>query len=438
MSAVATKKDTSAKWLEQFEFTAPNRLGAANPTVKEKQAKAIAQFAKTGIPDKKLEDFKYTNIRLYLNDEFGVKGNFDYLKPNDLLDFLIGGHSTITVVNGRFLKELSLLQHLPKEVTVKNLFSVIKESGAVAGTEFNGTITSDVNPLTNLNTALVQDGVAITVPKGFECKEPIHILNISTGKDKTLFNPRNIIKLGEGASLTVIETFRSINLAEKAFTNLVTEMVVEKNATLNNYVLQEEDPKAYRNDVRQVTVGTAGKFNSVVVSLNGGLIRNDLNISINGENSEIHMHGLFVVKDGQHVDNHSLVEHNVPNCFSNELYKGIIGDGGTGVFNGKIYVKQDAQKTNAYQSNKNILLGDNSTINTKPQLEIYADDVKCSHGTTTGRLDEEALFYLQTRGLNEGIARKVLLGAFAKEISDTVKDEAFRTLLEERIHDHIV
>jgi Fe-S cluster assembly protein SufD len=201
--------------------------------------------------------------------------------------------------------------------------------------------------------------------------------------------------------------------------------------------LQEEDTIACQHNLRQVSVGQEAKYNCATVTLDGSMVRNDLNIAINGENAEVHMHGLFVVKDGNHVDNHTLVEHNVPNCFSNELYKGVIQNGGTGVFNGKIYVKQDAQKTNAYQSNKNILLGDNATMNTKPQLEIYADDVKCSHGTTTGRLDENALFYLQARGLNEELARKMLLGAFARQVSDAIEDQPFREYIEQRIDAHI-
>ncbi len=438
MSAVATKKDTSAKWLEQFELTAANRLGAANAAVLEKQQKAIAGFAETGIPDKKVEDYKYTNIRLYLNDEFALKGAATRLRQSDVRHLFFGGHATIVMVNGRFVQELSSLKNLPREVIVKNLFTVLKATDTGAGREFNEQFDEKASPMAMLNTALTQDGISITVPAGYDCKGPLHLLHISSGTDKVLYNPRHVIKVGEGASLTLIETYRSVELTEKTFINSVTEMIVEKDATLNNYILQEEDANVSQNNVHQVSVGTSGKFNSVTVSLDGKMVRNDLNVNINGENSEIHMHGLFVVKDGQHIDNHSLVSHNVPNCFSNELYKGIIADGGTGVFNGKIFVKQDAQKTNAYQSNKNILMGENSTMNTKPQLEIYADDVKCSHGTTTGRIDEEALFYLQTRGLNENVARKVLLGAFATEISDTVKDTAFRVLLEERIQVHIV
>jgi len=434
MSAVAVKKEVStAKWTTEFEATATNRLGAANSSVKEIQEKAIQDFATRGIPDKKVEDYKYTNIRLYLNDEYALKGDVTKLKQSDVRHLFLGGHATVVILNGRFVKELSSLKNLPQEVTVGNLFTALKENKFVNSISSQG----HSSQLTLLNTALAQDGLFINVPERYNCVGPIHLLYISSGRTKTLFNPRNIIKVGEGASLTIIESYHSVELSEKTFTNAVTEMIVENDATLNNYILQEEDKIASQSNVHQVSVGIAGKFNSVVVSLDGAMVRNDLNVSINGENAEIHMHGLFVVKDGQHIDNHSLVEHNVPNCFSNELYKGVIADGGTGVFNGKIFVKQDAQKTNAYQSNKNILLGDNASMNTKPQLEIYADDVKCSHGTTTGRLDETALFYLRTRGLNETLARKVLLGAFAKEVSDTVKDEAFRLHLEERIHDHI-
>ncbi|MGP8214556.1 MAG: Fe-S cluster assembly protein SufD [Bacteroidia bacterium] len=438
MSAVAVKKDTSAKWLEEFEQTAANRLGAANIAVKEKQQKAIEDFSLLGIPDKKVEDYKYTNIRLYLNEDFNLKASTPRLKASDIRHLFIGGHATIVMINGRFVKELSSLKNLPKEVTIKNLFTALKESDSIAGVTFSEKAEREINPLLLLNSALSQDGIFISVPEGYDCKGPIHMLNISTGVNKTLYNPRNVVKVAEGASLTLIESYHSVNLTEKVFTNSVTEIIVEKQATLNNYVLQEEDANARQNNVHNASVGETGRFNSTVVCLNGGMVRNDLNISINGEHSEIHMHGLFIVKDSHHTDNHTLVEHNVPNCFSNELYKGIICDGGTGVFNGKIYVKQDAQKTNAYQSNKNILMGDKATINTKPQLEIYADDVKCSHGTTTGRLDEDALFYLETRGLDENLARKVLLGAFAKEISDTIKDKAFREFIEERIEAHIV
>jgi Fe-S cluster assembly protein SufD len=201
--------------------------------------------------------------------------------------------------------------------------------------------------------------------------------------------------------------------------------------------LQDEDILSQRNDVRQFEVNKGSRLNSVVISLNGGMVRNDPTVFINGENAEVHLNGLYTVKENHHTDNHTMVEHRAPNCFSNELYKGVIADNGTGVFNGKILVYRDAQKTNSYQSNKNILLGDKATINTKPQLEIYADDVRCTHGSSTGKMDEEALFYLRSRGLNEKLAKSILLQAFAKEVSNTIKNDTFRNLIEKKIEDNI-
>ncbi len=243
--------------------------------------------------------------------------------------------------------------------------------------------------------------------------------------------------LHKNAQLTLIESYCSIQQTGKVFTNSATEFYIEDNASLENYILQEENVLSNRNDVRHFTVNTGSKMNSVAISLDGGLVRNDPTVFINGENAEVHLNGLFLVKENHHTDNHTMVEHRAPNCFSNELYKGVIADNATGVFNGKILVYRDAQKTNAYQSNKNILMGDKSTINTKPQLEIYADDVRCTHGTTTGKLNEEALFYMRSRGLNEKLAKNILLQAFAKEVSNTIKCDSFRTLIEKRIEENI-
>jgi Fe-S cluster assembly protein SufD len=231
----------------------------------------------------------------------------------------------------------------------------------------------------------------------------------------------------------LIESFHSFNQTEKIFTNSLTEIFVDDGAKLENYILQEEGILSYRNDMRLITSGKGTYINNVNISLDGGLARNDTHVSIEGEGSESHLNGLFIAKANRHIDNHTLVEHRVPNCMSNELYKGIISDDGTGVFNGKILVYKDAQKTNAYQSNKNILLGDKATVYTKPQLEIYADDVKCSHGSSTGRMDEEALFYLRSRGLDENTAKKLMLQAFALEVSNTIKNDTFREYVQGKI-----
>jgi Fe-S cluster assembly protein SufD len=436
MSLVAKEKST--KWSEAFKLVSKARLGAASPLINEMQEKAINAFSEIGLPDKKVEDYKYTNIKLYLNDEFDPANEPCKLKAADIKHLIIKGHATFVLVNGIFVAELSNLENIPKEVTVKSLFAALADGDAFASKHFNKQVEQLITPMGMLNTGLATGGIFINVPTKYNCTLPIHVLNISSSDKKTLASPRNLIHLGAASTFTVIESYYSINNTGKTFTNSVTEIVVEKEATLNCYSLQDEGANAAQSNIHEISMDTSSRLNNTVITLNGALVRNDLNVLLHGEHTEIHLNGLFVQKGTNHTDNHTLVEHFSPNCFSNELYKGVIADSATGVFNGKIYVHSEAQKTNAYQSNKNVLIGDKATVNTKPQLEIYADDVRCTHGTTTGRLNEEALFYLQSRGLNKNLARRVLLEAFANEVIDTVKDEAFKSHLEQRMQGHIV
>lgn len=433
MSVVAKEKSTG--WVEEFRRISKEN---ANPVLNELREKAMNSFSALGLPDKKVEDYKYTNIKLYLNEEFRTVTEAPKLTQNDIAHLHIKEHANFVFVNGIFVRELSNTGDLPKEVTVKSLFEAIAEGNKIAVEHFDKQLEELATPLGMLNTGLTPGGLFIHVPEKFHCKVPIRILNISTADKKLLANPRHLVYLGKAATLTLVETYNSFNNTGKCFTNSVMEVVCEKEATLNNYLIQDEDANAAQSNIHEISMDRGGKLNSTVVSLSGGMIRNDLNVLLHGENAEIHLNGLFVLDNHDHTDNHTLVEHFAPNCFSNELYKGIISDEATGVFNGKIYVHSEAQKTNAYQSNKNVLLGDKASINTKPQLEIYADDVKCTHGTSTGRLNEESLFYLQARGLNKELARKVLLQAFANEVIDTIKDEPLRAYLEKRTHGHIV
>jgi Fe-S cluster assembly protein SufD len=432
---VVTREKTS-KWREEFDLVAKTRSVSAD--VSDIQDKAIDAFSALGIPDKKLEDYKYTNIKLYLNEEFTSSAKETKLKKADIKGLFIEGHATFVMVNGWFVSELSQVDNLPKEVIAKGLFETISEKNKVAIANFDKQVEELSTPMAMLNTGLAQGGLFIHIPAKFHCKILIHILNISTSDKKALSNPRHLVYAEKSSECTLVETYYSVNNNGKSFTNSVTEIVLEENATLNNYVVQDEDNNASQHNIHEVSVARSGRFNSTVLTTNGSLVRNDLNVLLHGENCEIHLNGLFSLHGNNHVDNHTLVEHFAPNCFSNELYKGIMNDTSTGVFNGKIYVHQEAQKTNAYQSNKNVLLGEKSSINTKPQLEIYADDVKCTHGTSTGRLNEEALFYLQARGLSKDIARRVLLQAFANEVIDTIKDEALKSFVQQRAQGHIV
>lgn len=421
------------KWIDEVG----KRLGDTGNFTKGIQGKAGESFAAVGLPTKKTEDFKYTNIRSYLQDDYIAKIGSISLTEDEVENLLTDDFVSVVIINGKYVPEYSRLKKLPEGVTIKSLFKALEEGNEVALKQFNAGLKSTINPLAMLNTALAGDGIFISIPENFSCPIPLHIANICTGEAKSFYNPRHLVYLHKNAELTLIESFHSINQNGKTFTNSATEFIIEDNASLENYILQDEDILSQRNDVRHFTVNTGSKMNSVVISLNGGMVRNDPTVFINGENAEVHLNGLFIVKENHHTDNHTMVEHRAPNCTSNELYKGVIADNATGVFNGKILVYRDAQKTNAYQSNKNILMGDKSTINTKPQLEIYADDVRCTHGTTTGKLNEEALFYMRSRGLNEKLAKNILLQSFAKEVSNTIKNGSFRTLIEQKIEEKI-
>jgi Fe-S cluster assembly protein SufD len=430
---VSKNKSLLNKWLSEVEV----RLGDVNPVIKNKQQKAEDNFALVGLPDRKTENFKYTHIRTYLKEDYTAKNGSASLKQEDIEHLLIDDFVSVVMINGKYIPEYSRLKKLPEGVTIKSLLKALEEENELAVKQFNSGLENSTNPLAMLNTALAGDGIFISVPENFSCPVPVHIANICTGENKSFYNPRNLVYLHKNSEFTLIESYHSIKQNEKTFTNSVTEFYIENNSSLENYILQDEDILSQRNDVRQFVVNKNSRMNSVAISLNGGMVRNDPTVFINGENAEVHLNGLYTVKENHLTDNHTMIEHRAPNCFSNELYKGVIADNGTGVFNGKILVYRDAQKTNSYQSNKNILLGDKATINTKPQLEIYADDVRCTHGSSTGKMDEEALFYLRSRGLSEKLAKNILLQAFAKEVSNTIKNESFRTYIERKIEDNI-
>jgi Fe-S cluster assembly protein SufD len=252
-----------------------------------------------------------------------------------------------------------------------------------------------------------------------------------------LAQTRNLIIAETNSKATIIEKYRSIDSQHHTFTNAVTEIFVAPNAHLDHYKVQNEEKNASQINTTQVYQKSDSHFSNTTITLNGSLIRNNLNIALFGSNCEAYMNGLYMPNENMHVDNHTLADHQLPHSYSNELYKGILDGKATGVFNGKIYVRQDAQKTNAFQSNKNILLSETATVNTKPQLEIWADDVKCSHGCTVGAMDEEPLFYLRARGVPFNEARAMLMFAFAEDVLSRIKVEALRTYIERKIQQRL-
>jgi Fe-S cluster assembly protein SufD len=270
----------------------------------------------------------------------------------------------------------------------------------------------------------------VYVPKKVQVALPLYIYHIAdTVQNPVLAQPRSLIYLAESAELKLVETYKTAGSSD-SFTNEVMEVVVAGNAVFEYYKLQNDI--AVANQVNTTHIRQIGKsyVHTVVVTLDGGMVRNNTNIIMETPGNEAHMYGLYLLKGNTHADNHTLVDNREPHCFSNELYKGVMDDATTGVFSGKIYVRPQAQKINAYQSNKNILLSEMASVNTKPQLQIFADDVKCSHGCTIGRLDEEALFYLRSRGIDAAQAKAMLLQAFANDVIEKIKIESLREHIE--------
>lgn len=391
---------------------------------------AIDSFSKLGIPNRKHEEYKYTNIELMLKGDFGVNVVNDEI-PTDIDALKIVKNSAIAViVNGVFSASLSELKNLPNGVVVTDIADASKNNTNVFEAHYGKYADVESDGLIALNTAINNGGVFIHVPKNVICESPIHVINISTANENTIINSRNLFVVAENAQAKIIESFETLAAKHKTFTNVVTELAIADAAMVDHYKLQNEGEQGLLMNTFQVSQKGKSVFTTNTIMLGGSLIRNNLNIVLDGEHIESNLNGLYLTKGDQNVDNHTLVDHQKPNCDSNELYKGIIEGNSTATFNGKIHVRKDAQITNAFQSNKNILLSDDGTINTKPQLEIYADDVKCSHGTSTGKLDEDKIFYLRARGLSELSAKKLLMHAFASEVTNMIKIEDLRDYIE--------
>jgi Fe-S cluster assembly protein SufD len=388
-------------------------------------------FRSLGLPNPKNEDYKFTPITLMLEK------NFDFASPQatsslqEITPFIIPGLDAHTLVflNGEFAKELSSYDE--KDVRIEILHDQAWPASLGTVADFRK------DALVAWNTAAWNAGAFIEVDSNKQINKPVVIHHISDAATEVKSINRILISIGQNSNLTVIEKYDSTGQANH-FTNVVTEVLVEENAELNFYSLQADTGNRYHFGQTSIRQANHSRANCFTLTLDGKLIRNNLEIILDGEGCESHLLGLYLLKDKTHADNHTVVDHRKPNSYSNELYKGVMDEQAKGVFNGKIFVRPNAQKTNAFQSNRNILLSDLATVNTKPQLEIWADDVKCSHGCTTGQLDEEAQFYLQTRGINKETARAMLLYAFAGEVLDSVKNETLKNyfdgLVSERLH----
>lgn len=416
-----------------------NQLQAsdANDVLNNIRQEGFKTFNRNGIPTLRNEEWRFTSIGNLFKKEYSLSGDNLKITSSDIDAVRLPGYKNaneLIFINGRYIPGLSTIRSsetecvvLPLEEAAMGKYKdIVNEHLAKSSLVVKDGIHA-------LNTSFIYGGIFIHINKNQVLDKPIYIYHLSdTRNNHTLAQPRSLIYVDQSAKLQLAESFTTIG-AMDSFTNGVMEIVVSTNAIVEYYKVQNDVANASQVSTTHVRQIGKSYAHAVTVSLNGGLIRNNMNIVMEAEGNEAHLYGLYLLNGNSHVDNHTLVDNTKPNCFSNEFYKGILDDNSSGVFSGKIFVRPDAQKTNAYQSNKNILLSDNATINTKPQLEIFADDVKCSHGCTVGQLDEEALFYLRTRGISKEHAQSMLLRAFAEDVVAQIKNEPLRTYVESLI-----
>ena len=389
----------------------------------EVRSNAIKNFENKGFPTKKEEAWKYTSLNAILKNDFSVFPKKDNaIEFKDVKKYFLHEIDTykLVFIDGIFSSFLSSTTHDGLDVCLMSSALTKPKYKMVIDTYFNQ-IASKEESLTSLNTAFSLEGAYINIPKSKVVEKPIEIIYFSSGTEAALMvQPRNLIVVGENAHVQIVERHQSLN-SNPVLTNSVTEIFAQKRAIVDYYKIQNDVQTANLIDNTYIAQKQESRVAVHTFSFGGNITRNNLNFYHQGERIDSTLKGITIIGDKQHVDHYTLVQHATPNCESHQNYKTILNDSSTGVFNGKIFVEKEAQKTDAFQQNNNILIGDKATINAKPQLEIFADDVKCSHGCTIGQLDESAMFYMQQRGIPKKEAKALLMYAFTSEVTNSVK-----------------
>ncbi|HTH24419.1 MAG TPA: Fe-S cluster assembly protein SufD [Vicinamibacterales bacterium] len=398
--------------------------------VRERREQASRRFAEVGFPNTRQEDWRFTNVTPIADARFALANGAFAQAASLIAGVKVPGALTLAIVNGRFAAGLSDLSAMPKGVRIAGL-----RDGARDGTDgleqhLAKVFSVDTHPFAALNTAHLDDGVAIFVTSGAAIETPIHIVTVTGGDGKPVTaHPRVLVVAGANSQARIAQTF--IGAADSVyFNNAVAEVVVGEGAIVEFYTDQRESLQAYHIANIQAHVAAKGVFASHAFSIGARIQRHDIGIGLKGEGADCTMNGVYLADGERLLDTHTSLDHAMPHCTSHEVYKGILAGKAKAVFNGRIIVRIDAQKTDAKQTNRALLLSDDATINSNPQLEIFADDVKCTHGAAVGQLDEEAMFYLQARGLTRAEARDMLLHAFAGEVLEGLKIPALREQIE--------
>ncbi|MBI5464446.1 MAG: Fe-S cluster assembly protein SufD [Ignavibacteriales bacterium] len=409
--------------------------GESASATHEHRQRAISHFAQTGFPTTRNEEWRFTNVQPIAKTRFCVP--LDAAAPaiteQEIQPYVLENSIRLTFVNGLHVPALSCVSGLPSGVIVRNLREVLVQKETADERRVGALVDFQENGFTALNTAFVRDGAWIEIPDGVTLDRPIHLLYIAHKADGMLLTPRNIVVGGPNSRLAIVESFVALN-NDAYLTNAVTEIFVDDGATVEHDKMQKESPKAFHVSTTHIRQRQRTTLVSNVINLGGVLVRNSTTCTLTAEHSEATLNGLSLGTSNQLIDNHTTIDHAKPNCISHEMYKSILDGNSRGVFNGKIFVRKDAQKTDAKQTNKTLLLSDNATIDTKPQLEIFADDVKCTHGATVGQLDDEQVFYLRSRGIGNAEARDILTFAFARDVVDRVHVDELRNQIESLVH----
>ena len=419
-------------YLESFSEFEKLTAGHALPWLRNLRQDAFARFCEAGFPTTHDEDWRFTNVSAIAQTAFRLTRNRRVrLSRQELEPYQVAGVACqLVFVNGHFARELSLLGKLPNGVKVSGLAGEISSNSEAIEQHLGRYLDIRRDAFCALNTAFVEDGAYVHIPRGTLVEEPIYLLFVSTADDApAMSHPRNLIVAEEDSQATFVEDYVSLD-GGAVFCNTVTELVAGDHSVLSHYMIEREHKEAFNISTLRIQQGRSTNVVSHSVLLGGTLVRNNVHPVLAGEGGECLINGLFIGNGRQHLDNYMLVEHASPRCGSRQFYNGILDGHAHGVFHGRIIVHKDAQKTDAKQTNRNLLLSDDAQIDTKPQLEIYADDVKCTHGATIGQIEGDALFYLRSRGIDEVSARKLLLFAFASECLDRMRQGPVRKHVE--------
>ena len=429
MTQLAEEKNA---WISSFSASVQKQVGPARSAwLDELRRAGIDRFNDVGFPTTKDEAWRFTNVAPIARTSFAPAPVVD-VSLDDIANFSFREEAAgeIVFVNGHFSPSLSSLRALPRGVRVSSLASALQSDDEQTGKHLGKYADVRKNPFVALNTGFIAEGALVHLSRGAAVHLPIHLLFVSThSKEPAVAHPRVLIVAEDGVTATVVESY--VGARGQYFTNAVTEITAGADCNIDHYKLQQESPDAFHVATMHVAIGRSTNFVSHAATLGGKLTRNDLTCMLDGEFAYATLNGVVILNNDQHCDNNTLLHHEKPNCPSHELYKYVLKDKSVGVFKGKIFVQKDAQKTNAKQTSKSLLLSDDAMMESMPALEIYADDVKCTHGSTTGPVDEDMVFYLRTRGVGYEAARHLLTYAFAADITRRIKVEPVRRRLED-------